>query len=246
MEFLGADIGDNVGGHYRIEQLKDGKAPNPDAIPWSAERVGQYLVLIGDPVNNQKIRADNLIDQFAAIDQAPRIGDVPEIDRPFPSLDKSLLKDNKEVEGCICIGYMRLKIVMPVTSWVEHNAPPWTIQRTDYITDYIFATAYNVSLPEKAKKYQVHTSQSKGGQVHVEQICAYRLRAFLEHLSTNNEAKKQTVINLKTMRVRGAVKFSGKSSGKSSLHEACGGCVGVWTALKKEYPCLGDVELVFD
>lgn len=239
MEFLGVNIGDNVVGNYRIELPtlgKDGKeVASPPDIPWSAQRVGQYLVLKGDPVAKKNISADNLIDKIAAKETA------------FLENQTSVLNGNKEVEGCICIGYMRLEIVMPETSWVTQEVAPWrTIETTVDKTDFIFATAYNVSLPEKAKQYQVHTPKSEGGQVHVEQICAYRLRAFFKHLSEINAVRGATVFNLKTMRVRGEVKFSGKSSSKSSLHVACNGCEGVWTTLKTDYPCLAGVQLVFD
>ena len=95
------------------------------------------------------------------------------------------------------------------------------------------------------KVYTVHNNASDGGQVHVEQICAHRLRAFLLHLKGVGGAKSPT-FNFKDLTVQGYVKFRGKAKGGGALSAACNGCEGVWKGLRKDYPMLDGITLTQD
>ncbi len=243
MNFLGTDIG-NVARSYKIEE---GDAA-PD-ITLSASRSGNYLVLDGHPVVNKSISSGTVTTEIANNGGPDGLIDGTKI--------KSIVKDNTEVGTCACIGYMLLKFTWTTVQVVKTKQQPtgkdakttaWKVVETRQpvaVSDYLVTTAYNVTRATGKKVYAVHNNASDGGQVHVEQICAHRLRAFLLHLKGVGGAKSPT-FNFKDLTAKGYVKFRGKAKGGGALSAACNGCEGVWKALRKDYPFLEGITLTQD
>lgn len=243
MRFLGIDIGNNVTLSYQIELPPNGKkSAMPPLITLSARRSDPYLVLSGDPVSSAGISHGTVIDR------------IEEEDGPDGVIGKgvSIIKGNTEVNNCICIGYMLLAVTMRTTVREKREVPPgsgnWTYVETPQdVSDFIVTTAYNV-VRNSNNEYQVHEGSSNsnlGGQVHSEQICAYRLKAFFDYLKTVRVGRVPA-FNFDNITVRGQVRFSGKNAKGSALTQACQGCEGVWGRLRETYRCLNDVVLESD
>ncbi|MEJ8826793.1 hypothetical protein WKW80_33115 [Variovorax humicola] len=231
----------------RSYKIEEGSAA-PD-ITLSASRSGDYMVLGGHPVLNKSIASGTITDEIANNGGPDGLIDGTKI--------KSIVKDNTEVGVCDCIGYMLLKFTWTTVQIVKTKEQPtgkdakttaWKVVETKQpvaVFDYLVTTACNVTREPKKTVYSVHNKESKGGQVHVEQICAHRLRAFLLHLKAVGGAKAPT-FNFKDLTVKGFVKFRGKAKSGGALTVACNGCEGVWTDLRKDCPFLEDVKLAQD
>ena len=244
MDFLGVNIG-NVAGTYKIE--KDG--PHVPHVTLSAARYGQYLVLGDQPVTNTRIAGRTVADAMDANN-----GPDAYIDG---TVKTSVLKDNTEVGPCACIGCMVIKLTWTTSRMVTTKAPAtgpdardnqWvtvTTAQPVVVSDCIVSTAYNVLREDKKDYYTVHTLNGKGSQTHVEQICAYRLRAFLGFLKACGGAQRPQ-FKFSDFTAAGFVRFRGKSKTGTSLKDACNGCEGVWNDLRRDFPFLAAVVLVQD
>ncbi len=237
MMFLGKEIG-TIARAYKIEK----EGPNVPSITLSAVRSGEYLVLAGEVVNNHAIAGSTVTDEID-------INDGPEalVDG---TTKKSIIKDNTEVGDCACIGFMLVKLTWTHTDLVKGpskaNPNIWETKPQEVsVSDFVVTTAYNVAREPNKNVYTVHNKSSKGGQVHVEQICGHRLRAFLEHLKGVGGARTP-LFDLKEFQASGVVKFRGKANNGSPLTAACQGCQGVWKDLRKDYPFLEGITLSQD
>lgn len=233
--FLGKELG-NVMVGYRIETVLD--AP---ALTLRAARSGTCLVLAGDPV------AKVMLDDEDAVETIDEAGADALIGGTSAT---AVVKGSKAVPDCVCIGYMLVKLTYG-TDAIEKVEPTgasssttnWAKTKTKkYVEDYILTTAYNVTRKSGSDKYAVHTANEKNPQTHVEQICAYRLRAFIDHLRTLRDTSGP-MFNLKNMTASGIVRFSGKTSSKKALSRACEACEGVWATLKGDHKFLAPIDL---
>ncbi|WP_213302435.1 hypothetical protein [Paraburkholderia sacchari] len=254
LTFMGVALGENSTVRYSIEE----EETNPPRLDLALRREGSYLVLDGNPTNagiSSEAIAGKIAEEKVGLERAlsgaatgvmngvgmsgtpsicmgymvlrftPRAAEVA-----APSFSKGPI-DPKEAK--------KLKSMQYAMQMGEIAAPAGLTQ------DLVLASAYNVMLQGKSgqKSYAVHAKGVDGGQVHVEQILAYKLRAFLGYLKNFREGPGRP-FNLENINIEGRVYF--RFTDGTHTSGACAGCKGVWGKLKQEYPCAANIEPVKD
>lgn len=250
--FLGVQLGHNVEVPYSVEE----DTKTPPGLTLTLRRAEPYLVLDGDLAPGSRIDGGGVAENIAH----PKRGlEDALVGRASGVMNGIRMSGTKQ---SICTGYMVLRFTRraAVADTASSSKDPKALKKLRDLQrriqlgevvvpdgpaqDLVLATAYNITREDsKQDRYDVQAKGKSGSQVHVEQILAYKLRAFLDYLSTLTVGHEQP-FNLADIDIAGHVAFSFSDGTHTS--KACEACEAVWKGLRQKYPSTAHIEISKD
>lgn len=240
LTFMGVPLGNNVQLPYSVEE----DTKTPPQLTLTLRRSGEYMVLDGGLITGSTVDSDVVAENIAA----PKRGLESALSGKATGAMNGVRMAGKQSK---CTGYMVLRFTpravaadsepvsknpkeMKKLRDLQHRMQHGEDFAPNALTqDLVLATAYNIARENtKLKAYGVHAKKGDNGQVHVEQILAYKLRAFLGHLEqfTNDYGSPFVLANIA---IEGNVYFSFSDNTHTGME--CPACGPVWVSLKADY-----------